>query len=172
MASSPGQHCTSKMKSAPPFTGRCACNHVQYQLNAAPMFVHCCHCTWCQRESGSAFALNALIETTQLQQLSDETITHHLPSESGKGQSIDHCPKCATALWGHYAGMGESVVFIRAGSLDAASEVEPDIHIFTESKLPWVVIPEHALAVPQYYRASEVWPEESLARFRKARATT
>lgn len=145
-------------------SGACSCGQVRFQLTHPPLFVHCCHCSHCQRESGSAFALNALIETAHVQLLEGETETLAVPSESGKGQSIVRCPACKIALWSHYNGAGEALSFVRVGTLDQAHRFAPDIHIFTESKLPWVLLPEGTPAVPQYYSTSKLWPAASLAR--------
>lgn len=147
-----------------PLEGGCACRHVRYRMASLPLFVHCCHCRWCQRESGSAFALNALVEADRVQLLAGAVDVVDTPSESGKGQKIARCPRCRVAVWSHYAGAGAAVCFVRVGTLDDPSRLRPDIHIYTESKQPWVVIPPGAAAVPQYYRASEHWPKASLDR--------
>jgi len=147
-----------------PLEGGCACRHVRYRLASAPMFVNCCHCRWCQRESGSAFALNAMIEAERVQLLAGGPETVLTPSESGKGQKIVRCPQCRVALWSHYAGAGDAVCFVRVGTLDEPDRCPPGVHIFTSSKQPWVVLSPGAPAVPEYYKASELWPPESLAR--------
>jgi hypothetical protein len=144
--------------------GGCDCRTVRYRLNRAPLFVHCCHCRWCQRESGAAFALNALLETTFLARLSGEPVEVATPSNSGKGQAIVRCPTCQIALWSHYAGAGTKLSFIRVGTLDQPDRLPPDIHIFTSSKQPWVVLPSNAPAVPGYYDRKQFWPAESLER--------
>jgi hypothetical protein len=144
--------------------GGCTCRAVRYRMTSGPMVVHCCHCRWCQRETGAAFALNALIESERLQLLRGEVVLVDTPSASGAGQQIARCPKCKVALWSHYAGAGRAVSFVRVGTLDAPDRLPPDIHIFTASKQPWVVLPEGADAVPEYYKASEHWRAESLAR--------
>ena len=149
------------------FEGGCSCRAVRYRMTSRPLFVHCCHCRWCQRESGAAFALNALIESDRVQTLSGTPQTILTPSESGKGQRIVRCPQCQVALWSHYAGAGEAFKFLRVGTLDDADAFPPDIHIFTASKQPWVVLPPGTPAVPEYYKSAEHWPPESLAR-RKA----
>jgi len=137
-------------------------------MRGAPLIVHCCHCRWCQRESGSAFALNALIEADRVALLEGAGAPEVVPtpSASGKGQRISRCPVCRVALWSNYAGAGDALRFVRVGTLDDPDAFPPDIHIFTESKQPWVVIPAGARAVGQYYRSAEVWSEESLARRR------
>ncbi len=145
------------------FEGGCDCHTVRYRLRSRPMFVHCCHCRWCQREAGSAFALNALIETDRVEVTSGEVDLVDTPSASGQGQRIARCPHCRIAVWSHYGG-GNAVSFIRVGTLDEPDAFPPDIHIFTQSKQPWVVLPEGALAVPEYYSSAKVWPAESLAR--------
>ncbi|APV50893.1 aldehyde-activating protein [Betaproteobacteria bacterium GR16-43] len=149
------------------FEGGCTCRQVRYRMESRPMFVHCCHCRWCQRESGAAFALNALIESSRLTKLSGEPEIVDTPSNSGKGQKIARCPACRVAVWSHYGGGGTQLSFVKVGTLDEPDRLPPDVHIFTASKQPWVVIPPGALAVPEYYKSAETWPAESLER-RKA----
>jgi hypothetical protein len=146
------------------FEGGCDCRALRYRMTSRPLFVHCCHCRWCQRETGTAFALNAMIETSRLEVLAGEAEMVDTPSNSGKGQKIARCPKCRIALWSHYAGAGELVAFVRVGTLDNPDALPPDIHIFTSTKQPWVVLPPGARAVPEYYDRKKEWPAESLAR--------
>jgi hypothetical protein len=147
-----------------PLEGGCDCRHVRYRLETAPLFVHCCHCRWCQRETGSAFALNALIEADRITLLGAEPEIVDTPSNSGKGQKIARCPRCRIAVWSNYAGAGRGVRFVRVGTLDEPDRLPPDIHIFTASKQPWVVLPPGTPAVPEYYDSNEYWPAPSLAR--------
>ena len=146
------------------FEGGCTCRHVRYRLTSKAMFVHCCHCRWCQRETGAAFALNALIESDRVKLLLGDVDVIDTPSNSGKGQRISRCPKCRIALWSNYGGGGDAIRFVRVGTLDDPDRLPPDIHIFTASKQPWVVLAANALAVPEYYKSAEVWPRESLER--------
>ena len=146
--------------------GRCTCGAVRYRLTSRPLFVHCCHCTWCQRETGSAFALNAMIEADRVVVLAGAPETVTIPSNSGRGQTIARCPTCRIALWSNYAGAGEALRFVRVGTLDDPDACPPDIHIFTSTKQPWVVLPPGVPAVAEFYRRSEQWPAESLARWR------
>ena len=145
--------------------GRCTCGDVRFKLASGPLFVHCCHCRWCQRETGSAFALNALIEADRVMLLKGAPDLVLTPSESGKGQTIARCPRCRIALWSTYGG-SELVRFVRVATLDEPQLFPPDIHIYTSSKLPWVALPAGTPAVPEYYRSSEVWPSDALARRR------
>jgi hypothetical protein len=147
--------------------GGCACGTVRYRLTDTPMFVHCCHCTSCQTETGSAFVINALIEGDRVELLAGEPEPVATPSESGNGQEIMRCPACHIALWSHYATLGRKLAFVRVGTLDAPGDVPPDVHIFTRSKLPWVMLPEDLPAVDVYYDSSLLWPAASLER-RKA----
>ncbi|MBN8486453.1 MAG: GFA family protein [Burkholderiales bacterium] len=144
--------------------GGCDCGQVRYRLHGPPLFVHCCHCRWCQRESGASFALNAMIESDRLELLTGAPVTVDTPSDSGQGQRIVRCPRCHLALWSHYAGSGPVVAFVRVGTLDTPDALPPDVHIFTASKQPWVLLPPGALAVPEYYDRDTCWPAESLAR--------
>jgi hypothetical protein len=147
-----------------PIQGGCDCRAVRYRMISAPLFVHCCHCRWCQRESGASFALNAMIEADRVKLLAGAPELVDTPSASGKGQKFLRCPTCRIALWSHYAGAGTAVSFVRVGTLDNPDLLPPDIHIFTSSKQPWVVLPPGMPAVPEYYDRQQYWPAESLAR--------
>ena len=147
--------------------GGCTCRAVRYRMTSAPLFVHCCHCRWCQRETGTAFALNAMIESERVVLLQGEPEAVNTPSNSGKGQKISRCPTCRIALWSNYAGAGDALRFVRVGTLDHPDRLPPDIHIFTSSKQPWVVLTPGAPAVPDYYDRASHWPAQSLER-RKA----
>ncbi len=148
--------------------GGCICGAVRYRMTSKPMFVHCCHCRWCQRETGASFALNAMIEADRVVLLRGSPEAVDTPSESGKGQKIVRCPDCHIALWSNYAGAGDALHFIRAGTLDEPDRLTPDVHIYTASKQPWVVLPPGTPAFEEYYDRNELWPEESLARRRAA----
>jgi hypothetical protein len=150
--------------------GGCTCRAVRYRLASAPLFVHCCHCRWCQRETGSAFAINAMIEADRVELLQGAPEIVPTPSSSGKGQKIARCPRCRVALWSNYPGAGDAVRFVRVGTLDDPDALPPDIHIFTASKQPWVVLPPGAPAVEEYYDREKYWPATSLARWRDLRA--
>lgn len=146
------------------YDGGCTCRFVRYRMTTKPLFVHCCHCRWCQRETGASFALNALIEADRVRLLQGEVEVVDTPSESGKGQKIVRCPRCHIAVWSNYGGGGDVVRFVRVGTLDDPDCFPPDIHIYTASKQPWVVLPPDTPAVPEYYKVSERWPKESLER--------
>jgi hypothetical protein len=152
------------------YDGGCTCRHVRYRMTAKPLFVHCCHCRWCQRETGASFALNAMIEAERVETLSGEVEIVLTPSASGRGQKIARCPKCRIAVWSNYAGAGDAIRFVRVGTLDEPDRLPPDIHIYTASKQPWVVLPSGTPAVEEFYKAKEMWPAESLARIAALRA--
>jgi len=145
--------------------GGCDCRQVRYRLTSAPLFVHCCHCRWCQRETGSAFALNAMIESERVVSLGVPPELVATPSSSGKGQQIARCPRCRIAVWSHYGGAGPVLSFVRVGTLDEPDRLPPDIHIYTSSRQPWVMLPPGAPACSEYYDRNERWPADSLARF-------
>jgi hypothetical protein len=144
--------------------GSCTCGAVRYQMTKRPLFVHCCHCRWCQRETGSAFAINAMIESQCVEVLEGEVAMTHIPSESGHGQDFARCPTCLVGLWSYYSGLGDKISFVRVGTLANPDLVPPDIHIFTNSKQPWVILPDDIPSVPEYYNRNDYWPEESLLR--------
>ena len=147
-----------------PLDGGCDCGTVRYRVLTAPLFVHCCHCRWCQRESGASFALNAMIEADRVAVLAGEVDVVPTPSNSGRGQRIARCPRCRVAVWSNYAGAGDAVRFVRVGTLDEPDRLPPDIHIFTMSKQPWLVLPPGTPAVPEYYARETYWPKASLER--------
>jgi len=145
--------------------GSCSCGAVRYRLASRPMFVHCCHCKDCQRQTGSAFVINALIEADRVE-ATGETTPVPMPTDSGRPHIIHRCPKCQTALWSNYGGR-EEIRFVRVGTLDEPGALPPDVHIYTRSKLPWVTLPQGVPAFEAYYDSKTLWPEESLKR-RKA----
>ena len=153
-----------------PLEGGCTCRAVRYRMLTPPMFVHCCHCRWCQRETGASFALNAMIEAERVELLSGAPQVVATPSASGKGQSIWRCPTCWVALWSNYAGAGPAIHFVRVGTLDRPDALPPDIHIFTASKQPWVLLPQGTPSVAEYYDRADYWPAESIARRAAVRA--
>ncbi len=148
--------------------GGCTCRAVRYRFAVEPIIVHCCHCSWCQRETGSAFVINAIVETSALE-VTGETVMIDTPSASGRGQKIVRCPTCHVALWGHYGSAGPRLAFVRVGTLDDPHAIQPDVHIYTSTKQPWVTLPEGARAFEEFYNPREVWSAEALARARKAR---
>ncbi len=145
--------------------GGCDCGAVRYRVESAPLIVHACHCRWCQRETGSAFALNAMIEAERVVLLAGEPELVRTPSASGRGQMIARCAICRIAVWSSYAGAGPLLRFVRVGTLDDPDALRPDVHIFTASKQPWVMLPENAQVFREYYRREEVWSPDALARY-------
>ncbi len=142
--------------------GGCACGEVRYRLTSDPLFVHCCHCLSCQRQTGSAFVINLLIEADRVQMLAAEPQPVDVPRDDGSTQRIFRCPTCQVAVYSEY-GRPE-VRFVRAGTLDQPSGVVPDVHIFTRSKLGWVTLPKSAPSFEVYYDRKTLWPTASLER--------
>ena len=149
--------------------GGCTCRAVRYHLEGAPLIVHACHCRWCQRETGGAFALNALYEADRVTHLAGEPEIVLTPSISGKGQRIARCLTCRVAVWSNYPQAGPALRFVRVGTLDEPDRAPPDIHIYTASKQPWVVLDGRVPAVPEYYDVEQQWRPASLERRRALR---
>lgn len=147
------------------FPGSCFCGAVRYRLTAKPMFVNCCHCRDCQKQTGSAFAINAIIETDRIELLSGAPQPVTMPTDSGRPHDVYRCPTCQTAIWSDY-GRRRVIAFLRVSTLDDAGAFPPDAHIFTRSKLPWVELPKDAHAFEVFYDMQKQWPAESLARRR------
>ena len=149
-----------------PLTGGCDCRQVRYRIESPPLFVHCCHCRWCQRETGASFALNALIESNRVEVLGVAAGSHrHAFGTVARARRSRAVRSADRGLGAATAGRVRSIGFIRVGTLDEPDRLPPDIHIFTESKQPWVVLPSGAAAVPQYYDRKKHWPAASLERF-------
>ena len=157
------------MDDVPSFEGRCTCGHTRYRMNSPPMIVHACHCTECQRLSGGAFAINALVEANHIELLTGQPAAVPVKGTRGKLQTILRCPKCQVALWSHYPGAGPKIAFLRVGTLNDPGQLPPDIHIYTSTKLPWLELPSGAKAVAEFYSPAELWSVESRDRFRQAR---
>lgn len=175
---------TADTKTAPPFTpltGHCICKTITYTLTAAPMITHCCHCTYCQHETGSAFALNAVIECYNFVVTSPSSpLLANRPSPAapdGSQHVVAYCPNrdCNTDLFAYY-GANTATVYVKAGSLDDASRarVSPDVHIFADSKVAWVDLRgevERGVGVfEEFYERDEVWSVEARGRLAKLRA--
>ena len=148
-----------------PLEGGCGCGSVRYRLTSAPMFVHCCHCLDCQRQTGSAFVLNAIIETDRIELKSGRPEPVAMPTDSGRPHDIYRCPTCQTAVWSDY-GRRPALRFVRIGTLDDPTSLKPDVHIFTRSKQPWVALPADTSAFEVYYDMAKQWPAASLERRR------
>ena len=152
-----------------PLDGGCDCRRVRFRMTTRPLFVHCCHCRWCQRESGASFALNAMIESGRVVGVGEPPELVDTPSESGAGQRIARCPTCRVAVWSHYPGNGPWIASVRVGMLDDPDRLPPDVHSFTASRQPWLPLPAGAPAVPGHYDRETLWPAQSLARYRALR---
>ena len=151
-----------------PCEGGCSCGRVRYRLNDRPFIVHGCHCTWCQRQTGTAFATNALIEAERIDLISGEVENTVVETPSGSGQRIARCPDCHVAVWSEYlvmtGGITDMVYFLRAGTLDDPTLLSPDVHIYTTTKQPWLTLPENVPAVDDFYDVEEISSPESLKR--------
>jgi hypothetical protein len=148
--------------------GGCACGAVRYRLTSDPLFVHCCHCLNCQRQTGSAFVINALIETDRVEVLAGEPQPVDVPRDDGSMQTIWRCPTCQVAVYSKYTS--PRVRFVRGGTLDDPSSIEPDVHIFTKSKVPWVELPDGVPAFDVFYDRQKLWPAASRERVEALRA--
>jgi hypothetical protein len=147
--------------------GRCTCGAVKYRIVSKPFFVHGCHCRWCQRESGGAFAINAMIEADRVELLQGEPEPFLVPTPSGAGQKVFRCPTCRVSVWSNYLRAGEKIRFVRVGTMEEPDRLAPDIHIHTVSKQPWVTLPDGVPAVENYYDNKAYWPVESLERLKR-----
>jgi hypothetical protein len=145
-----------------PREGGCSCGAIRYRLASDPLFTHCCHCLNCQRQTGSAFVVNLLIEADRVELLAGAPRPVDVPRDDGGVQRIFRCPACGVAVYSQYGR--PDVLFVRGGTLDDPSDVVPDVHIYTRSKAGWVVLPESAPAFEAHYEVKALWPPASLER--------
>ncbi len=141
--------------------GGCACGAVRYVLKAAPIFVYACHCTDCQRLTGSAFIVSAMIEKTEAELLSGEMSTCRLATGE-RGSTVHFCPQCGTSIWTEYS---PGFWFVRVTTLDNQTAYPPEMHIWTGSKLPWLQLSDDVPQFEIYYDRGKHWRAESLARY-------
>ena len=143
--------------------GGCSCGHVRYEVTSDPLIVHGCHCSWCQTQSGSAFAINALIEADRVKILNGEVEVFDTPSPGGPGQMIARCPKCKVAVWSNYNMFmpGDHIRFLRVGTLDNPNLLPPDVHIYTATKQDWVLLPPDDQVAEEFYDFGATWSPES-----------
>ncbi|KAJ4989800.1 glutathione-dependent formaldehyde- gfa [Stagonosporopsis vannaccii] len=166
-------HCT-------PLTGSCPCKSLTYSILASPLITHCCHCTYCQLETGSAFALNLVIECYNFSLTSSTNPLYaHRPSPSapdGSNHIVASCPnrECNTDIFSYYGG-NRATVYVKVGTLEMGcrEKVRPDVHIFTESKVAWLDLGKEeergAKVFEGFYDAGEVWGKEELERLKRLR---
>ncbi|PHQ72378.1 MAG: aldehyde-activating protein [Sneathiella sp.] len=149
--------------------GGCTCGYVRYQVTSEPLIVHCCHCRGCQKNTGSSFALNALFEADRVELTSGKVEEIIVPTPSGTGQTIIRCSKCKVAVWSNYnmGGLRERIRFIRVGTLDDPDQFPPDVHIYTCSKQPWILLPKEDRRVDVFYEINATWSPESMERLAK-----
>jgi hypothetical protein len=151
------------------FDGQCFCGKLRYRMHGRPMFIHCCHCRDCQQQTGSAFAVNGLIEAERIERVEGAPVAVAMRTDSGHPHTIYRCDACQSPLWSDYGGRGW-LLFLRMATLDRAAEFMPDVHIYTRSKLPWVALPQGARTFDEYYSTKAEWPAQSIARREAARA--
>ena len=148
--------------------GGCACGEVRYRMLRQPLIVHACHCKNCQRQSGSWHAVNALIETHEVDLLQGELSYSELPTPSGAGQTIARCAACGVAVWSNYhiisRDKNDIVRFIRVGTLDEPQELPPDVHIFDSARNSCTPASDDRPRFDEFYDLGQVWTPPSLQR--------
>lgn len=146
--------------------GGCACGAVRYRLTAAPIFVNNCHCTLCQRQTGSTSVVNAFVEGDAIEHLEGALSEHLVKTGSGGDQLICRCVACGTAMWSYYPRMGRLGAGLRVGTLDQSGTIRPDAVIFTGDKMPWTALPDDIPRFETTYNPAELLPPERFARLK------
>lgn len=134
-----------------PMTGCCQCGNIRFRMETAPIVTHCCHCRDCQRTSGSAFRVNAMIETDRL------TVLQGAPEvfAGADGHKRVQCPNCRLTLWSHLPKLGDGIAFVGVGTLDQGQQLSPEAHYFVRSKHPWIVLPPELPAFQELGRPAK-----------------
>jgi hypothetical protein len=153
-----------------PADGGCACGGLRYRMEREPLFVHACHCTRCQRETGGPFAHHAMLEFSAMTLLQGKPDFVKVPTDSGNTHWVARCPQCRTALWNEHGSRRAVTRYVRVGTLDEPGRFAPQAHIFVRSRQPWVVLDAAAPAFKAYYDAAKLWPQASLRRHAEAKA--
>jgi hypothetical protein len=128
-----------------PRDGGCQCGGVRYRLEGEPLGLAVCHCTECQRQSGSAFGMSLAIPREAFRLLAGELKRFSVRCDSGRIKECAFCPSCGTRI--HHR-VGEAVLSLKPGTLDDTSWLSPDAHYWTKRKQPWAPIPDGARCFP------------------------
>lgn len=127
--------------------GGCACGAVRYEVTGKPVVGTVCHCKFCQKRLASAFAVLASFKEEAVELTQGELReVEHRSDESGRWLRMSFCPRCGTTV-AHTAELRPGMRTIAAGTFDDPSWFSIDRHIWVQSKLAWVTIPE---GVPTY----------------------
>lgn len=145
--------------------GRCLCGEISYQIIDKPLFTHACHCTDCQKVTGSAFGLSMFILRQDFQMLSGTPTVAHPPQQYGVA-AIYACGDCGCAIYRTHSYL-DKFVFPFPGTFDDTTWVKPQAHIYTRSKQPWVQLADDEPAFEKQYKRDDVWPEASLKRLKE-----
>jgi hypothetical protein len=118
--------------------GGCACGKVRYSAEADPIFAGVCHCTHCQKITGTSFSVVVAIPAPALTVTGDVKV-YDSKGDTGQGTHSTFCPNCGSPVLGA-ADVMQGVVMIRAGTMDDSSWVKPSMEIYCDSKMPWVAL--------------------------------
>ena len=126
-----------------PQTGGCLCSDIRYRLDEDPLTVYACHCSDCQRQTGSSFSLSMVVRREALKRVQGEAVEYLVELSDGRRKQSSYCPRCTTRLWS--PSRGADLVVVEPGTLDDASWVRPVGHIWMRSAQSWLGIPDDAL---------------------------
>ncbi|MCF8503272.1 MAG: GFA family protein, partial [Caulobacter sp.] len=129
-----------------PISGGCLCAAVRYMCASPPVMTLVCHCTNCQKQSGSAFSVNVAVATGDLRLTAGEPTVYEDRGESGQPVYRHFCGACGSPIFSSVAAMPD-LLFLKAGTLDDTSGVKPALDVWCKSAQPWV---PHPAGVPQF----------------------
>jgi hypothetical protein len=124
--------------------GGCFCGAIRYRLVGEPLTLYACHCTDCQRQTGSSFSLSMVVFRTAIELLRGEPRRYEITTADGRLKNGRFCGTCSSRVW------VESVTFpdialVEPGTLDDTTWIRPVAHIWTRSAQPWISLPEDVL---------------------------
>ena len=128
--------------SDPTLTGHCGCGAVQFEISEPLAAAAYCHCTRCQRRSGTAVQASAKLAPGSLELTAGEELLKGWAP--GGGLTKEFCGECGSALFGRDPESGE-ITIVRLGAIDGDPGIRPQAHQFTANAAPWEPIAEDGL---------------------------
>lgn len=119
-------------------TGGCHCGYVTYEAELDPQRVAICHCTDCQKLTGSPFRVTAVVSESDLKLKGSPPKQYRKTAESGRGRLQYFCPECGSQLFVNGEGEASKIWGIRWGSIDQRMELKPQRQVWCRSSPAWL----------------------------------
>lgn len=146
--------------------GGCLCGSTRYEIAAEPTLIYACHCSDCQKATGSAFVLAMRVPPGRIVCTQGGAKPYVRARADGRKRSVFRCPHCLTALWSENVEPSKYVT-VYAGTLDDSARLPPPAHVWTQDAQPWIGLPKDGLLFPQNPPDMELLTREWAARNKK-----